>query len=110
MDLYYLLNQYKNKTIEIINCLENDKYDLKSLISEREEVINKIKSLEYTQEEFKIISYSLGLYDLEQRMISLISIKKNIAKENLDKAVKKDKVNSTYNKMQSGSYILSQRL
>ncbi|QCX32370.1 hypothetical protein FDN13_00910 [Caloramator sp. E03] len=110
MDLNELLNQYKNKTLEIIKCLENDNYDLKSLIKEREEVINKIKRFKYTQEEFKRISYSLGLYELEQEMISLINTKKNLAKENLDKAVKRDQVNSTYNKIQSEPYILSQRL
>lgn len=111
MDLNELLNQYKNMTIKIIECLENDKFsDMQLLIEAREDIIDGIKNSEYTQEEFKQLCSNLDLINLEHQLNVLINTKKSSIKEKLDKSIKRSQVNDCYNKMQTGSFIFSKKV
>lgn len=97
-----LFNEFAELTDLIIKELENEKLDLVNLnLDKREEIINKIKNLEYTKEKFKSISISLNLEEKEKKLNAALKGRFNEKKQVLARISKAKHANSEYKKAYS---------
>lgn len=101
--LYDLLLVYKDITIKMIICLEKDAFDdLDELFDKRQSVIEEIKSISYTQEEFKALEDTIKINEFQDKMNILMNEKMNSLRGELKKAQVTRSVNRNYT---SGGYV-----
>jgi len=94
-----LLISYNNATKELIECLDNDDFDnLDALLDKRQEIIESIKELNYTNEEFASIAVELDLLEWEKRLNTIMEEKMNDARKELKKAVSGRSISNAYSK------------
>lgn len=101
-NLNNLLNEFSEITDKVIENLENEEYDQVNLsLENREKIINEIKNIDYTIEEFKSISLSLNLEEKEKKLNSALEEKINEKKEVLGRISKAKHVSKEYRKVYS---------
>lgn len=97
-NLRELVLKFKNKTISIINCLENEDFEkLEEVLEERQGVIEKINHLSYSKEDFSALAKEFDLIELENRCNKLFENKKSQAREELKKIAVNKNMNKQYN-------------
>lgn len=68
-DLYHFLNMFKDKTLEIVNSIENNQLEcLENLFFERQKIIDSINKLSYEKEEFIKIYKELDISTEEMKI------------------------------------------
>ncbi|MHC1682457.1 MAG: hypothetical protein AB6733_05855 [Clostridiaceae bacterium] len=99
MELKEALIQYKNHTIELINYAENEEFDfIEDLLNCREYIISIVKTQNYSKEEFTSIVKELGIMELEEKLKSIMSAKKDIVKKEIEKVARNKNANIQYSK------------
>lgn len=102
MDLKDGLKDYKNITLDIINSLEKEDYDvLEQLISNRQNIIDEIDKLSYSKEEFVKICKELDILMLQQKLVKLINEKKASLRNNMNNLATSQNANKSYNRRYS---------
>jgi hypothetical protein len=97
-----LLNEFSKTTEKIIEELENEKYDQVNLsLDNREEIINKIKNLDYDKDELNRISLSLNLAEKEKEMDKAMRSRFKEKRDALNRISEAKYVNSKYKKAYS---------
>lgn len=106
MDLLKIhCDKYIEITKKIIKFLQEDNLEKSTdLVEEREKLIDDIKSLNYTSEEFIEAFHNKELIDLENKCVSLIKEKLQYAKEKLGELKTSKTVNNNYNKYGNKSF------
>jgi hypothetical protein len=87
-ELKSLLLEYKNINDKLINILSQPLKDsnyenIQPLLNEKEQIINSINILKYTNEEFSTISKELNIPSSEELLNKLFIEKKELIKEKL---------------------------
>ncbi|MPN01320.1 hypothetical protein SDC9_148529 [bioreactor metagenome] len=97
--LKYYLQQFREKTIEIINLLEHEEYDkLDEALNKREEIIKSITQIHSDSDVFKGLCVNLKIIPLEQKLNSILNSKKSEIQKELNKISNKTSANKNYNK------------
>lgn len=95
------LDQFKDLTIRLIDCLEKEDYDsLETLFNDRQTVIDEINKLKYPKESFKSICMELQLMPLQQKLTMLMNQRKVEAKQELEKLSASKIATKNYNTKQ----------
>lgn len=98
-ELNTYLKQYMELTVKLINEVEGYNFEnLDLLLQNREEVIERIKAIRYTEEEFKIACKAYNLVLLEKKLNDLIHKSKIELKNEIDKFSESKSANKGYNK------------
>jgi len=82
MNLKESLYEYRNLTLELIEKIKNDD-ELESLFSQRKDIIDNIRNLEFAEDEFKSIYESMGILGLEEKLKNEIQSEQNKIKEKI---------------------------
>lgn len=82
MDLKASLENYRNITIELIEKVKKGE-DLNTLLQKRGELIENIKRLNFTNEEFQTIAKSFDILKLEEKFQESINKEKENIKEKI---------------------------
>lgn len=100
------LKNFRDITLDLINCLEADKYDeITNLLNQRQEIIDNINSLNYKSEEFIEISNMLDIKDLEERLKNIMKDKYKKTRDQLKSAVEGKNIRANYMKSIKESYV-----
>lgn len=76
-DLCSLFDEYKNCTMELIKCLNEDNIDgMDAFIAERQSIINKIQENGYSKEELKNTAGKENIMELEKKLQEAANAKK----------------------------------
>lgn len=111
MNLKEYLNKYKEITLAAIQCGQNEQVDeLEELIHKRACIIEEMKHLNYTKDEFKNICDEYGIVQCEKQLTVVINIKKNEAKRKMNDSAKSRKVKNNYNTVQSRAVFLAREV
>jgi hypothetical protein len=101
-NLKELLSSYKEITSELLECLSNADYGgLDALLSRRGEIVDSIKVLDYTREEFADACKSLDIMRLEKNLNSMMKERLEDTKKELKKAASGRNINNAYNRSYS---------
>ena len=91
------LIEFKNITLDLINALECDDFDiLESLIEKRQAIISTLEKTDYTEEEFKHIASSIDLLTLQKKVLDLMNVKKVELRNEMDKLSEVKNANKSY--------------
>ncbi len=82
MDLKLSLESYRNITIELIKNVKKGE-DLNTLLQKREDIIESIKNIDFTNEEFKEFAKSFKIMELDEELKKSITNEKEKVKEKL---------------------------
>ncbi|WP_052107623.1 flagellar protein FliT [Clostridium novyi] len=104
--LYDVLKSYRDLNIGIINALNEDKLDLvEELLAKKDNLIEKIQSMNYEKEEFLKISNELKVMDSEKTLSDLTLAKKNQYKNEMNKITKNKNANRMYTNTRKNIYL-----
>ena len=83
-DVHLLVTEFRNATVELINCLESNKYDeLDAVLLKRQEIIDLFKDNSFNKqeliEEFRLIN----IEELDNRATKLLQYNMETIKEKL---------------------------
>lgn len=97
-----LLNEFSIATGKIIEELKNEEYDQVNLnLDNREEIINKIKRIDYDRVEFNKISLSLNLEEKEKELVKSTGNRIKEKRDALSRISEAKFANSEYKKAYS---------
>jgi len=97
-----LLNKFSKITEKIIEELKNEEYDQVNLsLDNREEIIYKIKRIDYDRDEFNKISLSLNLIEKEKNLGRALKNRLSEKRDCLNKMSEAKYVSSEYKKAYS---------
>jgi hypothetical protein len=100
--LQKVLLSYKETTLKLIDCLKNTDYDgLDALFNKRGELIEEVKKLDYTQQEFIDACSSLNIMKLESDLNGMMKEKLQDTRNEIKKAASGRSINNAYNKSYS---------
>lgn len=92
------LMEFKDFTINLIDCLEKEDYEsLEGLFNDRQAIIDNMDKLQYTKESFKAISSELQIMPLQQKLTLALNKSKAEAKLELDKLSATKTASKSYN-------------
>jgi|GEM_PF-988201 len=95
--LNYVLLEYKNKTMEILKCAEEEKFDeIEKILRERQQIIENINTINYSKEEFILISKELDLLTIEEKVKNIMNKKKDKLKTEIENFLKGKNAKSSY--------------
>lgn len=111
-DLCSLFGEYKNCTIKLIKCLNEDNIDgMPAFISERQEIIDRIKEKGYPAEELKNEAGKQNIMELEKKLQEAGNAKKEEIQGKLHSLTKSRNAAYTYNnKFFKKSMIFSKKV
>jgi hypothetical protein len=90
--------EFKNVTNELISSLETQNYDvLDLLLDKRQTIIEKLKKVEYANNEFKDIYDQLQIDEQQSKLNKLFLMKISIVKDELKKIRLSKNANKSYN-------------
>ncbi|CDF58028.1 flagellar protein FliT [Thermobrachium celere] len=96
INLYNLLNIYKELSIDIINAINNEDVDLlDELLDKRQLIINEIENIEDKSQIKNIIS-ELNILKIDEKINNAIIELKQKIKENIKKVKEQRSVNNRY--------------
>jgi hypothetical protein len=105
------LKKYQDTTKEIINAINSEDYEKLNVLAEsRKLIIDNIKSLKFTKQEFKEIADELDLKKYEDDMNKKLLKKKIDLKHKIESIKNKRKVNSSYNRQNINPMIFSKKI
>lgn len=113
MEIYLskVLEEYKNCTLELINCLEKEDYDsLETFFYKRQKVLDELRNSNYTKNELLEMFEKLRLLPYEKKINNLITEKKDKVKENLNKLYQNKKAINMYNKRSNGAKVFVKKI
>lgn len=82
MDLKLSLESYRNITIELIKNVKKGE-DLNTLLQKREDIIESIKNIDFTNEEFEEFAKSFKIMELDEELQKSITNEKEKVKEKI---------------------------
>lgn len=98
MELKNILTRFRDLTLEIKKAVENEDFDLMDeLIAERQKCIEETQKLSYGQEEFREITLSLNIIELQGKVDNLVREKQRELKEKIEQSLKETSANMGYN-------------
>lgn len=93
------LNEFKELTVRLIECLEKEKYEeLDTFFNAREEVIKSINNLQLDREVFRQICISMNIVLLQQKLLKLMIEKKSSLKKEIETLEGSKIANKNYKK------------
>jgi hypothetical protein len=93
------LNEFKELTIKLIACLEQEKYEeLENFFIAREEVITSINNLQFEVEIFRQICINMNIILMQQKLVKLMNDKKSSLKKEIETLEGGKIANKRYNK------------
>ncbi len=93
------LEMYANMTQNLIKALENEDYgNLKYLADEREKTIEYIKTLKYSNDEFKKICGRLQIAECQQLLDKTAALKRAELRKDMDNFKRAKTAGKTYSK------------
>lgn len=93
------LAKYRDTTIELIQAVENENYEiLDSLVEKRSEIINSVDKLTFSKEEFKTICLEFKILLLQDSLNKLMNEKKLKVKRQLESMDENKNLRNSYNK------------
>ncbi|GFR36141.1 flagellar protein FliT [Thermobrachium celere] len=96
INLYNLLNIYKELSIDIINAINNENVDLlDELLDKRQLIINEIEKIE-DKSQIKNIINELNILKIDEKINNAIIELKQKIKENIKKVKEQRSVNNRY--------------
>jgi hypothetical protein len=108
MDLYECLHAYKTITLKLIDKTKHGEI-LEELLDKREQIIKKMGNINFSKEEFKNISSSLGLLELDNELQTLVKAEKIKTKNQIDILRKTREARKNYNNVQESLRFFSGR-
>jgi uncharacterized protein YdcH (DUF465 family) len=84
MNLYECLEEYKKITLDLIEKIKQDNDEFEELIDKRSEVLENIKNLNFSSEEFKKIVNDLDLLRLDEELVRLMKVEQVKIKSKMD--------------------------
>lgn len=96
MELRELLTKYKEISLKLAKSIEEDDDNGELLIKEREDLIGKLKALDFSKDDFKKITDELELVEIEKRINDLILISREKVKREMLEIQAKRNANRTY--------------
>lgn len=106
MDIEKELIEFRNLTLELIDRVKvqgNRLYILKK----REDILNRITSLDCDKEEIRKLALKLGIYDLEKELHNKINNEMNAIKKEIQQLKKSKQGNQAYIMNGYGGYTPS---
>ncbi|HDK7138028.1 flagellar protein FliT [Clostridium botulinum] len=98
------LIKYRDLTLNIIEALEREDYDIpEKFLEERQSIINEINNLPHTKEEFKSINNELDLILLEKKLQTVMLKRKVELKQKINNALESKEATKSYNMKQFNS-------
>ncbi|NFS08523.1 flagellar protein FliT [Clostridium botulinum] len=95
------LIKYRDLTLNIIEALEREDYDVpEKFLEERQSIINEINKLSYTKEEFKSINDELDLMLLEKKLQTIMLKRKVELKQKLNNTLENKEATKLYSMKQ----------
>jgi hypothetical protein len=89
---------YKDITLKLVKVLEEEKYDeLNDLLSERQELIDKVNSINYKRADIASVFSELKLLEAEDKLKDLMKKKMDGVKDNIDNLAKTKRAGKSYN-------------
>jgi hypothetical protein len=89
---------YKNINLKLIKALEEENFDiLDDLLSERQEIIDNVNSINYEQAELASVFSELKILEEEDKLKELMKKKMDGVKDNIDKLAKTKRAGKSYN-------------
>lgn len=106
------LNNYKDATLNIINNLNCDNIDsIDEYINRRQNMLDSIKSLEFTKDKINLICNELQIFELEKKLNELLRYKREKLRTEMDRISKVKNANISYNKnVMKNSIIFSKKI
>lgn len=106
------LSEYKKISIAICASLQNELYEnLKYMFDARGQVIDYMKTLEYTKEEFREIYNGLGIGAADEQLKELMEQKRQLLKSGIGDISKGLSVKKSYAyKSYADSYYFNKKL
>lgn len=111
-ELKELFIQYKNYTVDLINNLESENFNLlEQLIKMRQETLDLIDKTDHTAKELVVLYDDLEIKLYQDKLEKVIVSKRDFAKNKLRKISKAIKANSQYNrKIYEGTRVFSKKI
>lgn len=98
-NLFRKLYEYNEITSELIEAAEKENYDeVEKLLVDRQNVIESIKLLTFTQDEFKDRVIELMIIENQKKLDAVIKEKRSILKVNINNISVRRTANKNYNK------------
>lgn len=106
------LEDYKNITIELINNLYCDKLDnIDEFMKKRQNILETIGNLDFSKEDFNLITNEIELSAIEKRLKDVMTEKKEKLKIEIEKISISKNANNSYNKNLYGkSQVFSKKI
>jgi conjugal transfer/entry exclusion protein len=99
------LEMYANMTQNLIKALENEDYgNLKYLADEREKTIEYIKTLKYSNDEFRKICKRLQIAECQQALDRTAALKRSELRKDMDNFKRAKTAGRTYSKSLHDNY------
>lgn len=111
IDLSDVLEEYKRCTLELINCIEREDYDLlESLLNKRQKILDEFNNSNYTKDKLSETLVEFKILDYEKKLNNLITEKKDKVKENLNRLSQNKKAINMYNKRSNGAKVFVKKI
>jgi uncharacterized Zn ribbon protein len=95
--LQELLGRYKASTEDVISAVENEEVErFEACVENRQRIIEDISLLSYEKEDFAGICKDLNIIGLQQRLNSLVEVKKVQLKNKVSEISEKKNANKSY--------------
>ncbi|AWI03672.1 flagellar protein FliT [Clostridium drakei] len=104
------LTKYKNCTLQLIEAVEKEDYDiLQIMLDERQEIIDSMSNIEYTKEQFVNFTEELNIVAFQKKLTELMYEKRNNLKKELSKISNSRIANKSYNSRLYQTTIFNKR-
>lgn len=111
MELKEELMNYKNITAKAIEALNEEKYEeIEPLLNKREEIMERLKSMNFNPEQFKDSCDEINLIQIENELNELLKNKRDEVKFKFESTSKNRQANDSYNKITNSALIFSKKI
>ncbi|AKN33918.1 hypothetical protein Ccar_25050 [Clostridium carboxidivorans P7] len=105
------LREYRECTIELIECLEKEDYDsLEYFFNKRQQILDELSNSNYTKEEFYRVSQELELLVYHKKLNDLMIEKRDKVKQQINRLAKNKNASNMYNRRGYGAKIFSKKI
>lgn len=99
IELKKQLETYNTDTLELIESLEKEDYDaLEGILNKRQQTIDSISKLDYTEQEFSEIVEELQILVSQKKLSELMLKKRESVREEINKISNAKNASNMYNK------------
>ncbi|KRQ85984.1 hypothetical protein ABG79_02212 [Caloramator mitchellensis] len=105
------LIEFREKTKELIDILQREDFDnLNEIISQRQEIIDSIKAINYSMEEFIKLSIALNLSELDDQLNKLMNAKIEKTRTELKSIKNNRQVAQYYDLERTDSILINKKI